>query len=225
MPEMKFARMDFNADPNIGLYGWSTDSYCFLGFGPAKKARQKIEKILKVKVLSSTVAGTELSGIFAAGNSSGIVLTKLIEKNELAGLKKLFKGLNLIAIPSKETAIGNMVLCNDKAAFISSRLKRYRKKIEDCLGCETEAGTLGGMEIVGSAAIATNRGCLCHPGTSEEELKSLEELLKVRVDVGTMSFGSPFVKAGLIVNTKGMLTSTMSTGPELGRAFEVFGED
>ena len=220
---MKFARIGFNADPNIGLYGWSTDSYCFLGTYPMKNVMRKMERTLKARIVVSSMAGTELAGIFAAGNSNGIVVTKLIEKHELEKLKKSLKGLNFLVLPSRETAVGNLVLCNDRAAFISTRLKAYSKEIGDCLGCETETGTLGGMEIVGSAAIATNTGCLCHPGSSGEELKKIEELLKVRADVGTTNFGSPFVKAGLIANSRGVLTSEMSTGPELGRAFEVFG--
>ena len=169
MSNMKFSRMNFHADPNIGLYGWATDSYCLLGFEPASAVRKKIEKILKVKVRTSSVAGTDLVGIFATGNSSGIVLGKIAEKDELARLRKLFKGLNVCTVPSKETAIGNIVLCNDNAALVSTKLKKYRKDIEDCLGCEVEAGTLGGMEVVGSVAIATNKGCLCYPETDEEE--------------------------------------------------------
>ena len=88
-----------------------------------------------------------------------------------------------------------------------------------------ETGELGGMEIVGSVALATNRGCLCNSMIKEEELKRLEELLKVKADVGTANYGSPFVKSGFLVNRNGLIASDLSSGPELGRAMEVFGEE
>lgn len=50
----------------------------------------------------------------------------------------------------------------------------------------------------------SNIGCLCHRATSEAELKVIEQLLEVRTDIGTVSFGNPFIKAGLIVNSKGV---------------------
>ncbi|MEM5804892.1 MAG: translation initiation factor IF-6 [Candidatus Aenigmatarchaeota archaeon] len=223
MPEMRFARIDFGSDPNIGLYGWATDSYCLVGAEPSAKLKDRMEKVLGVEVRRSFIAGTELAAIFAAGNSNGMVLSKLVEKHELAALKRAFTDMNFMILPSKETAVGNMILCNDRAALVSRRLKKHAKKISDCLGVPVEAGELAGMEVVGSAALATNRGCLCSPMVKEEELKRLEEILKVRVDVGTANFGSPFVKAGLIVNSSGLLASELSTGPELGRAMEVFG--
>jgi len=144
-------------------------------------------------------------------------------KKENEKLKKLFPELDILVLNMKQTALGNLILCNDKGALISNKLKTDAKKISECLGCEVETGKIAGMEIVGSVGAASNNGCLCHPNSSEEEIKLLERLLKVKVDIGSVSYGSPFVKAGLIVNSSGVLTSENSTGPELQRIGEVFG--
>ena len=56
-------------------------------------------------------------------------------------------------------------------------------------------------------------------------MKKIQEFLKVKVDVGTTNYGSPFVKAGLLVNSNGFIASEISSGPELGRIAEVFGKD
>jgi len=217
----KFLRTNFSADPNIGLYGFATDDYCLLGYEPNKKLLNKIKTTLKTEIKISTITGTELVGIFTSGNKNGLVLTKIVEKEELKKLKKLFD-LNITVIKPRETAIGNLVLCNDKGCLISERLKRFKKQISDALDCEVETGTVADLEIVGSAAIANNIGCLCHREASEEEMKKIEELLKVKVDIGTVGYGNPFVKAGLIVNSKGVLFSEETTGPELGRIEEIF---
>lgn len=216
---MKFIRTNFNGDPNIGLYGFATDSYCLLGNHP--KHRQKMEEMLKAKISATQIAGTELAGIFAAGNSNGIIVSKIAEARELKEIKKAL-GINILAIKAKETAIGNLVLCNDKGCIISGKLRKYGSEIAEALDCETAVGSVAGLHIVGSAAVASNKGCLCHREASEEELKLIEEILKVKSDIGSIG-GSPFVKAGLIANSSGVAVSEEATGPELQRIDEVFG--
>ena len=216
----KFLRTNFNGDPNVGLYGFATDNYCILGIEPQQKILQKIKETLKSDVLILTIAGTELAGLFAAGNSNGIVLSKIIEDYELKKLKEL--DLNIKIINSKETALGNLILCNDKGCLITGLLKKYKKEISDILGCEVETGKIANLDIVGSTAITSNTGCLCHREANEEEIKKIEELLKVKVDVGSVSYGSPFIKSGLIVNSKGVIFSEQTTGAEMGRLEEVF---
>jgi translation initiation factor 6 len=218
-----FSRIDFRGDPNIGLYAFATDSYCILGTDPQKKILNQIKKTLQTDIKISTITGTELIGLFASGNSNGIILTKIIETYELKKLKKLF-GINLEIIKTRETAMGNLILCNDNGCIISKSLKKYKKTIADVLGCEVVVGTVANMDIVGSTAIASNIGCLCHREAKESEMKKIEKILKVKVDVGTVGYGSPFIKSGLIVNSKGVLYSEGTTGAELGRISEVFGE-
>ena len=222
MPKFKFLRTVFFADQNIGLHSMATDSYCLLGIEPRKDIFENIRKILKVDMHITSMAATNFVGIFSAGNKNGIILPKIMEKHELKRMKEL--GINVAVIGSKDTAMGNLILCNDKGVLISPRLEDHKKEIEECLGVEGETGTIAGLDIIGSAGVASNRGCLCHREATENELERIEEILKVKADVGTISFGSPFVKAGTIVNSNGLVVSQISTGPELGRAFEVFGE-
>jgi translation initiation factor 6 len=217
----KFLKTNFNTDPNIGLYGFATDEYCLLGSKPKKKIFEKIKKTVGVVVKVSTVGGSELAGLFSVGNKNGIILTKIVEEYELKRLKKMFD-VNIGVLKSKETAIGNLIVCNDKGCLISKSLKKYRKKIFDILDVEVEVGRIAGLDIVGSITIASNRGCLCHRDANEDELKMIEELLKVKADIGTVSYGSPFVKSGIIVNSNGVIFSEQTTGPEMGRIEEVF---
>jgi translation initiation factor 6 len=216
----KFLRVNFNGDPNIGLYGFSTDSYCLLGIELDQKILQKIKEILKTKMIVTTIACIEFLGLFVAGNKNGLILPKIVEDYEVKKLKEL--GLNIKVLDSKETALGNLILCNDNGCLISNMLKKYKKEISDTLGCEVETGKIADLEIVGSCAVASNTGCLCHREATEEEMKTIEGLLKVKVDVGSISYGSPFIKSGVIVNSKGIAFSKQTTGAEMGRIEEVF---
>jgi translation initiation factor 6 len=216
----KFLRTNFNGDPNIGMYGFATDKYCFLGANVQQSLLQRVRETLKTEIVSSTVSGTELTGLFAMGNSNGIILSKIIEDYEVRKLKE--NGLNLKVINSNETALGNLILCNDKGCLISSSLKKFQKEISDVLGCEVEIGKIANLDIVGSCGIASNIGCLCHREAREKELKKIEEILKVKVDVGSVTYGTPYVRSGIIVNSNGVLVSDPTTGAEIGRIGEVF---
>lgn len=217
----KFSKARFNGDPNVGLYGFATDKYCLLGLRLQKNIMDEIKKVIGKEIIISTLAGTELIGLFAVGNSNGILLPKITEDFELERLKKMFD-INIEVLECKETALGNLILCNDKGCLISRSLAKYKKFIADVLGCDVGIGTIADLDIVGSTAVATNVGCLCHREASEKEMEKIEQILKVKVDVGTVGYGSPFINSGLIVNSKGVLYAEGTTGAELGRIEEVF---
>ena len=71
----KFLKADFNGDSNVGMYGFATDSYCLLGLQPKPSLRDKVKSTLNTEIKVATIVGTELVGLFAAGNKNGIVLT------------------------------------------------------------------------------------------------------------------------------------------------------
>jgi len=150
-------------------------------------------------------------------------LTKILtnsEKEKFLELKKLF-GMNLLILKSKFTAVGNLILCNGKGAIISKVFnKKEKKEIEDCLGVEAVFSSIAGIQTVGSCGIATNKGCLLHRDAKEEEIKIVEDVLKVKVDIGTANFGSPFVGSCIIANSKGALVGESTTGPEIVRIQE-----
>ncbi len=217
----KFLKADFLGDMNIGLYGFATDTYCLLGFEPNKKLKSKIRSILDVNLVFTKLVGTEFLGIFSSGNSNGIVLPNIVEDYELRQLKKLLN-LNISVLKSKSTAIGNLILCNDKGALVSNLLKKFKKEIVDALNCEVLFGKIDKQELVGSSGLANNVGCLCHRDSSENELSLIESLLKVKVDIGTINYGTPYIKSGAVVNNNGIVLSSRTTGPELDRIFGTF---
>jgi translation initiation factor 6 len=86
-----------------------------------------------------------------------------------------------------------------------------------------ERGELGSVQTVGTAGVATNRGVLCHPKSTDEQLDRLEDVLGVPADIGTINYGGPLVGSGLIANDTGYIVGERTTGPELGRIDSALG--
>lgn len=223
---MKVFQTNFHGDHNLGLFGKASDKYCIVGNFIQEKTFQKIEDVLRVKVVKLTIASTDLVGIFCCLNSNGVLLPKIVKDSEIEKFKILKKelGIELKILKSKFTALGNLILCNDSGAVLSDIFsKREKRDIEECLDVESEYGSVAGMSIDGSCGIASNRGCLLHRDANEKEIENVENILKVNVDIGTANFGSPFVGSCCFANSNGGLVGESTTGPEINRLMEALG--
>ncbi|MEE9322992.1 MAG: translation initiation factor IF-6 [Candidatus Aenigmarchaeota archaeon] len=217
---MKIAKLNFKKDPNIGLFSFATDKFCLVNRFVRKKDTNLIKNVLKVPVYQTSVLGTGLIGIFTAGNSQGIVISDRIYNEEIEEMQRNF---DVLVLETKHTAFGNLILSNDKGCIVSNDLEKHRKDIRNFLGVETRVGTIGGMDLVGSLAICNSNGCLVHKWITEKERKFIEKILGVTVSPGSVNFGNPWIKSGMIVNSNGFLSGDQTSGPELGLASETFG--
>jgi len=220
MSPKRIEKLDFQGNPFIGLFSFATDSLCIIGRGASEKQIDMIKSVLDVDVIESTFLGTDLAGIFVSGNSNGIVVSGNLDESEIELLKTKTK---VLIIDTRYTALGNLMVCNDKGCIISADIKNFSKKISDFLKVPVKVGTIDGVDLVGSLALCTNNGCIVHKNISDAEKKLLEDVLKVPVDTGTVNFGSGWVKSGLLANSNGFIAGKDTSGPELGNAAEVFG--
>lgn len=214
---MVVIRTNFNGNPNLGVYAIATDKYVLVRFDLYQKTLDKLKETFKVPVLRTKIAESPIIGIFAVGNSNGILVPYFTLDSEIKMLKE---ELDIIVerVPSKMTALGNIILANDKGAIAHPGLERKAiKVIEDVLDVEVVCGKIYRLPLVGSMSVATNKGAIVHPMASDEELEWLSSVLKVPVDIGTVNHGSPFVGAGMIANSYGAATGLPTTGPELLR--------
>ena len=216
---MAIDKLSFSNDPNIGLYSFATDDYCLVG-EVLKKETDILEKNLGVKIIKSQISGTTLPGIFCAGNSNGIIVPDIIRDRELNHLKAQ---KNILVLPGKHTALGNLILANDKGCLISEKLKSQKDKIKDFLGVRTEVSTIFGIDLVGTYAITSNKGCLTAKNITDQEQQILENILKVKSGSATVNFGYSYVKSGIIANSSGILVGSQTSGPELERISDVLG--
>lgn len=214
-------RTKFNGSPFVGVFASATETALLAA--SEVETEEMSEELGVEKVYSGTVGGSSVLGSLVEGNSSGIVVSSDARENEIEGIEDA-TGVRVERVSSRVNAVGNLVLANDDAALVSPELDaEAREKVADVLDVEVRAGTVGGVEVVGSAAVANNEGVLAHPRSSDDELQALDGLFGVTVNVGTVNYGTPLVGSGLLANTTGYVAGSETTGPELGRIEETLG--
>lgn len=212
---MPLVAADVLGSPNIGIYCFCTENLVIVPLGVTVKKMRKFAEALEVENRSTNIGGCRLLGALIAGNSNGVVLPHSAEQHEVQILKSNLD-INVQVIPEKRNALGNMILANDKGAVVDLQLSRTTlESISDVLGVEVVTGEILGLPCVGAFAASTNNGVLAHPSIREDEKRKIQEVLKVPVETGTINGGVPYVKIGMIANSKGAVVGTSTTGPEL----------
>lgn len=207
---------EFFGTVEVGLFAAATDSICIIP--PQTKPRHEslIKKALGVETVKTTIAGSFLIGPMVAGNSYGLVISRMVLDEELERIRSAVRDMNLLVLDSKYTAVGNLLLVNDRAGLASSYFNRREvEMIQDALGVEVVQGTIANRPYVGSISVVTNNGGLIHVQSTPEEERKLSELFKVDVLSGTVNDGVPFVRSGMIANSRGAIVGARTTGPEL----------
>jgi translation initiation factor 6 len=212
---------DYNGNIYVGVYCAANEEVAFVPKDVAGSLTKDIEEVLGVRVERAMIGGTNLLGSLVSLNSYGAVVTNMASLTEVEALSRF---LPVYRIEDKVNASGNNILVNDKAALVNPDLaKGTVKDIADTLQVEVSQGPVAGHKTVGSACVATNKGLLCHPSTSEEELAMLKSLFKVPAAIGTLNYGAPLVGACLVANSRGAIVGSRSTPIELGRAEDALG--
>ncbi len=206
---------DITGNPYVGVYCVASEQLAVVTEAAEPKVAKEIGKTLDVQVVSTNIAGATVVGSLIAMNSNGAIVTNFAEKHELA---RLPRSLRVGKMEEKVNAAGNNILVNDKAALVHPGTSNHTLRlIEDVLGVETRKGGVAGIDTVGSACIATSKGIVCHPLTSKDELKELSEFFKVPAALATLNYGTPYLGACAVANSKGAFVGSRSTPIELGR--------
>ncbi|MBY9015996.1 MAG: translation initiation factor IF-6 [Candidatus Lokiarchaeota archaeon] len=211
---------------SVGVYLAVNNSY---GLYPSTLIASTIEKIKSVfsePFFPISINNSTLLGVYTASNINGIIVPHIIRDDELQNLKMYTKDLSgdyqIGVLKSLDNAFGNLILCNDKGAIISSFLKEYKNIIEDILNVETVVYEYVNMNLPGSISVANNKGCLVHPLATDEEIEIISDILKVNeTDVSTVNRGIPYLSSGAVVNDRSGFFGNQCTGPEMMRLTNV----
>ncbi|MFA9503018.1 translation initiation factor IF-6 [Natrinema sp. H-ect1] len=216
-------RLAFAGSAYVGVFARATDSCVLVRHDVDDDVVADLSDELEVPVVPTTVGGSSTVGALATGNENGLLVSSRVLEYELETLADEID-VPVAELPGSINAAGNVVLANDYGAYVHPNLPREAIQIvEDTLEVPVERGDLAGVRTVGTAAVATNTGVLCHPKATDAELDGLEEALDVRADVGTVNYGAPLVGSGLIANEAGYVVGEDTTGPELGRIEDALG--
>ncbi|MBR9690299.1 translation initiation factor IF-6, partial [Candidatus Woesearchaeota archaeon] len=127
-------------------------------------------------------------------------------------------------IKTKLTALGNNILASDEGCVVNPEFnKTQQKQIENALGVPVKITKIAGLSTVGALCVATKKGCLIHRDAQDSELELVEKTIGVEATIGTVNFGSPYIKSGLAANSNGFIIGNISGGPEIQNADRALG--
>lgn len=207
----------------VGTFLTANNSYILYPPTLLKPLLKKFKTVFEEPFYPLTINNSNLLGVYSASNKYGIIVPYIIREDELNKLKSFVnKSTQIGILKSTDNAFGNLILCNDKGAIISSFLKNYKREIEDILNVETVIYEFANYYLPGSISLVNNYGCLVHPLSTDDEIEYISSILKVdEVDVSTVNRGVPYLRSGAIVNDRSGIFGSNCTGPEMMRITSV----
>jgi translation initiation factor 6 len=204
---------DVFGSPNIGVYCFANEKIAIVPPGLTTRKISQFAETLGVEVCNTTIAGSTLVGALVTGNSNAILVPHTIHDYELKRIQEFAK---VVVVNSRWTALGNVILTNDNGAVIHPEASsNVLKAVNDELKVESAFGKLGRLPFVGALGVATNKGAMLSPNTSQEELGVVKMALHVETDLSSTNGGVPFVKSGILANSKGAVVGPLTRGAEL----------
>jgi len=207
--------MDFNGNPNIGLYCYANNDYCLVPQIFPEKLVRRIERTLKVNVYRTNIAGTSFLGALLSGNDSILIVPKIVFKREIENLKKL--KIKHKIVDSDLTALGNNILVSEKIILINPDYSlRVENKLKEIFNLEVKRFYVKGIRAIASLIRTNSNGALVSDLIPYKKQEDLKILLGVRnIESTTVNFGNQIVSSGIVLNNKGLIIGSKTTGPEL----------
>ena len=211
----------FDGDPNIGVFARVIGNIAIIPPESPQEFRDAVQQALDVEIIPTLIQGSAIIGSLMCGNSRGIIVSGLATDDEIARFSEYREVMRL---SETMNAAGNVIMANDTFAAVHPDLPvDIAAEIGEFLNVEIIHLTLGGIRTVGMAGVATNKGVIVHPRATAHEIARLEEVAKVPVGTGTINMGSGLIGTGLLVNERGYIAGSATSGFELGRIEDVFG--
>ena len=218
---MAIYQTDFLGEGYLGLFGFATDKYCLLTSRLSSNKICKVAEHLCVEVIETPISNFSLSGIMSAGNSRGALVPYLVEDREIATIQKT---ADVSIVPDKFTALGNLIVANDKGGIISDVFSpRSKAIIDEALGFETVQGKIAELSEVGALCVATNKGFVVTPDASDAEIQRLEKIFGVPGGRASANMGSKLVGICIIANSNGFMVGEDTTPIEMEYIIEALG--
>ena len=212
---------DVFGSPNIGVYCFANESIAIVPPGLTQRKIGQFAETLGVRVCSTTVGGSTLLGALVTGNSNAVLVPHTIRDYELSRLQPYSR---VVVVESKWTALGNVVLANDRGALVHpAASEEILGAVGDEMKLQPVRGTLGSLSFVGALGVATNKGAMLSPNTLSEELIVSKAALRVETDLSSTNGGVSFVKSGILANSKGAVVGPLTRGAELMQISRILG--
>jgi translation initiation factor 6 len=204
---------DVFGSPNIGVYSFCSEELVIVPPGLTNRKMNQFAETLGVDVCKTTIGGSTLVGALVTGNSHGLLVPHIIQDYELDRIREFS---DVAVVDSRWTALGNVVLANDFGAVVHpDSSEEIVTAVSKQLQVKPVQAKIGTLPLVGALGIASNRGAIIAHTALNEERVVVESALKVDVELGTTNGGVPFVRSGILANSKGAVVGPLTRGAEL----------
>jgi translation initiation factor 6 len=208
---MELEKYNYEGNENIGFHATVTSEQ---GIYPPEFNRKSffdVENSAEVYINR-----TRLVGLFTAGNSNCILIPEETTDRERRKLEDA--GIEFQILDSPDNALGNLILCNDKGAYVSEKLSHKEGKLEEALSVPVTFGKIAGIQNPGVCGLGNDEGAVIHREASEDEAKKVKQALDLEdIDIGTVNLGSPYTGSGGLAIEEHVLVGENTSGPEIGR--------
>lgn len=211
---MHILKANVNGSPNVGLFGYATDTYALFGEHVHERLLADISAALHVPLHHAKIAGTGMLGIFLAGNERTLLVPGIAFDTERANLDRL--GITYQVFETKHTCLGNNIIANDRGAILSTEFTSAEaKRIGEALGVPVVQTDIAGLNTPGAVIRIRGDKGVIHRDATPSEIALVEETLGVTLEPATVNLGTPYLNAGVLNNTHGIIIGDQSGGPEL----------
>ncbi len=217
----KVSLLEFENNPNIGLYMFVNDKFCLLGAEVEEDVKKEIKNILNVPIYKISMLGTDLVGVFVAGNNDKIFIPEVFDY-EMELMDKIAKDhdVELIVINDKVNTFGNNFCVGDDVILASKDYKtEFLQDLADISGYNILP--IGTNEFRGAGGIARFIDGKFFVSQELDEEDFTDIIDKVG-GVGTINAGSNFIASGVIGNKNGLLIGSLSSTIEIQGVVEGF---
>jgi len=218
---MGIRQLDISGSDQVGVHLARIGNVLFHPTGLTDNTLELIDQALNLERKEISIGGSALVGALIAGNSNGMAVADIATDNDIDVLTSYG---DVVVMQGGVNTAGNLLLVNEYGCVASPAIPEDGLEIiADVCGVDVVSTTIGGQDIVGSLGIANDQGVLIHPDVTPDEVMIIEEVLEVPPMVGTVSFGSPYVGAGICASNTGAIVGKETTGPELNRIEDALG--
>jgi len=215
---MEIEKAVIKGSPYIGVFAMVSEKFGLFPKTASENEVKAMEKTLGIEGIQTNLANSSLIGVLAVGNSNGIIVPEIVEDHEVKELKE--KGVEVKKVKGI-AALGNLIEANDSKGICSKAIpKEIKKEIAEFLGIELVEGEIAGTDLIGSCLVATNKGFVVHPQTSEKEFENVGKFLGTEGSKATANYGDVFIGNSVIANSKAAIVGMQTTGHEILRIDE-----